>query len=342
VTCAFNYVNERFLSYSIPAGATITGINHVWNQQLILVEFVAPFEDSISNATRPTNYNYSFIQSSDTAVTTAFASGGQATVTTNTLQLAVIPNAFLIYVLPPTTGLYSQTSISPSIPDFFFNIANINIQFGERQGLLGQCSQYQLWSLSKKNGSNVDYRRWSGAPINSSQGFRGNYGGGVLVLNVAQDLGLPKSTCSGMVYPSNFTANITINNQSPFDYNTGAGSGGAPIVRVVALTDGWITTAGSGNVDIHVGAITKEMLYAASEMPYLEEEVVRQKSRNAGYSGGRYSWKDFKHDLSGFANYIKPVSKPIIEALTHKAVDKISGSGKMKRGTIRGMLSGYY
>jgi L-ribulose-5-phosphate 3-epimerase UlaE len=33
----------------------------------------------------------------------------------------------------------------------------------------------------------------------------GNYGGGVLILSTASDLGIPKDTCAGMVYPSNFT-----------------------------------------------------------------------------------------------------------------------------------------
>jgi hypothetical protein len=217
----------------------------------------------------------------------------------------------------------------------FFPITNINVQFGEKQGLLGQASQYQLWSISKKNGSNVDYPRWTGAPVNSSMGTYGNYSGGVLILNTAQDLGLPTSTCAGMVYPSNFTANITVTNQTGYNYPSGC------ILRVVALTDGWIQTAGAGNVDIHVGSITRDML-KASTMPEIEDDIIRAKSRMSGYSGGKYTWNDFKHDMSSFANYISPVSKPIIGALTTKAVQGIQGAGKMHRGKVRGLLKGYF
>jgi hypothetical protein len=344
VTASFSNVASRFLSYAVPVGSTVTGITYNWAApQQIFCEFVAPFEDSISNATRPSSYNYTFIQSSDTQLQ-ALPAGGSVSVTTNTLQLSIIPNAFLIYAIPMSSPANDTVSGRPvptlnstavSCADMFFPITNINVQFGEKQGLLGQASQYQLWSISKKNGSNVDFPRWTGAPVNSSMGNYGNYSGGVLILNTAQDLGLPTSTCAGMVYPSNFTANITVTNQTGYNYPAGC------ILRVVALTDGWIQTAGAGNVDIHVGSITRDMLNA-STMPEIEDEIIRSKSRRSGYSGGRYTWNDFKHDMSSFANYISPISKPIIGALTNKAVQSIQGAGKMNRGKVRGLLKGYF
>jgi hypothetical protein len=344
VTAQFSNIASRFLSYAVPVGATVTGVTYNWTApQKIFCEFVAPFEDSISNATRPSSYNYTFIQSADTQIG-AFPAGSSVTIPTNTLTLGIIPNTFLIYAIPmsgPATDtvtgatLPTLNSTSISCADFFFPITNINVQFGEKQGLLGQASPYQLWAISKKNGSNVDYPRWSGQTVASSMGTYGAYSGGVLVLNTAQDLGLPTSTCAGMVYPSNFSANITVYNQTGFNYPSGC------ILRVVALTDGWITTAGSGNIDQHVGSITREML-SAQPIPEIEEDVIRAKSRQSGYTGGRYTWGDFKHDMSSFANYISPVSKPIITALTNKAVNKIQGSGKMHRGKVRGLLKGYF
>jgi len=345
VTVAFSNIASRFLSYAVPTGTTVTNVSYTWSRaQQILCEFVAPFEDSISNATRPSSYNYTFIQSSDTQIG-ALASGSSVQVPLNTLTLGIIPNTILVFAIPMSgpandtaTGALLPTinSTAISCSDFFFPISNVNIQFGEKQGLLGQASQFQLWSISKKNGSNVDYPRWIGAQVNSSVGVPyGNYGGGVLILNTAQDLGLPTTTCAGMVYPSNFGGNVTVTNTTGLNYPSGC------ILRVVALTDGWITTAGSGNIDQHVGSITREMLNAG-DMPVIEEDIIRAKSRQSGYSGGKYSWNDFKHDMSSFANYISPVSKPILGALTNKAVAQINGSGKMHRGKVRGLLKGYF
>lgn len=344
VTVAFSNIASRFLSYAVPTGTTITNVAYTWSApQKIFCEFVAPFEDSISNATRPSSYNYTFIQSSDTQIG-AFPAGSSVPVSLNTLTLGIIPNTFLIFAIPMSgpandtvSGAVLPTinSTSISCADFFFPVTNINVQFGEKQGLLGQASPFQLWAISKKNGSNVDYPRWSGAQVNSSVQTYGNYSGGVLVLNTAQDLGLPTSTCAGMVYPSNFGGTVTVTNNTGLNYPQGC------ILRVVALTDGWITTAGSGNIDQHVGSITREML-TAGELPLIEEDVIRAKSRLSGYSGGKYSWNDFKHDMSSFANYISPVSKPIIGALTTKAINSINGSGRMQRGKVRGLLKGYF
>jgi len=49
-------------------------------------------------------------------------------------------------------------------------------------------------------------------------------------------------------------------------------------------------------------------------------------------SGG--SWASFKNDMSKFANYISPVSKPIIGALTNKALAGIESSGAGRRAKL--------
>ena len=55
--------------------------------------------------------------------------------------------------------------------------------------------------------------------------------------------------------------------------------------------------------------------------------------------GGAISWDQFKHGMGQFADYIKPVSQPIIEALTRKGVASIEAAGikpRRKRVTHKG------
>jgi hypothetical protein len=326
ITMSFNYL-QRMLSYSIPAGATVSGVSAVFNSQAILCQFVAPFENSITNRTMPTSYNYSYIQSTDTTIAN-LPIGASVQVSTNTQQLSIIPDMFLIYVIPSVESL---TQVSPSLPDFFFPITNININIGMRQSVLGQATQFQLWQLYKKNGGIADWSRFSGASVVDSTGVKTNLGGAPLILSVAQDLNLPSSSTVGEVESSNFSANLTVYN------NTGVAWTNCT-VRVVSLTDGWITTSGNGNIDVHTGGITPEMVAMASEMPYLAEETLKRNARGKGYSGGKYTWGDFKHDMRGVLDYISPVSKPIIGALTTKAVNKIEGSGMYPRHAIRGAI----
>jgi hypothetical protein len=330
ITMSFNYL-QRMLSYSIPAGATVSGVSAVFNSQAILCQFVAPFENSITNRTMPTSYNYSYIQSTDTTIANLPA-GASVSVSTNTQQLSIIPDMFLIYVIPSVESL---TSISPSLPDFFFPITNININIGMRQSVLGQATQFQLWQLYKKNGGIADWSRFSGASVVDSTGVKTTLGGAPLILSVAQDLNLPASSTVGEVESSNFSANLTVYNNTGMNFTNCT-------IRVVSLTDGWITTSGNGNIDVHTGGITPEMVAMANEMPYLAEETLKRNAKGKGYSGGKYSWSDFKHDMRGVANYISPFTKPVIGALTNKAVKTIEGAGMYPRREIRGAIRGMY
>jgi hypothetical protein len=330
VTMSFNYL-QRMLSYSIPYGATVSNVSAVFNSQSILCQFVAPFENSITNRTQPTSYNYSYIQSTDTTIA-SLPAGGSVQVSTNTQQLSIIPDMFLIYAIPSVESL---TQVSPSLPDFFFPITNININIGMRQAVLGQASQFQLWQLYKKNGGIADWPRFSGASVVDSTGTKTTLGGAPLLLSVAQDLNLPSTSTVGEIESSNFSANITVYNNTGIDFTNCT-------IRVVSLTDGWITTSGSGNIDIHTGGVTMDMVASASQVPYLAEETLKRNARGKGYSGGKYTWSDFKHDMRGVLDYISPVSKPIVGALTTKAVNKISGSGMYPRHAIRGAIRGMY
>ena len=344
ITMSFNYL-QRMLSYSIPSGSTVSNVSAVFNQQAILCEFIAPFENSLANRTYPTSYNYTYIQSTDTTVA-SLGVGASVAISTNTQQLSIIPDYFLIYALPSVADL---TGVSPSLPDFFFPITAINIQIGQRSNVLGTANQYQLWTISKKNGSNVDWPRWSGQPILDSTcsttgtANRGIYGGGVLILSTAQDLNLPSSSSVGMTESQNFQANITIQNNTGVAFNN-------VVIRVVALTSGYMETAGQGNINLVVGGITPMMLENA---PIISETTVRSAELNKGYTGGKITWDQFK---KGFSSVMKPLGAitktlapftgeyaPALMAAgeTASILGNATGSGLMKRHQMRGMMRHY-
>lgn len=340
ITMSFNYL-QRMLSYSIPSGATVSNVSAVFNSQAILCQFIAPFENSLANRTYPTSYNYTYIQSTDTTISNiASAVGSTATISTNTQQLSIIPDYFLIYAIPSVADL---TSVSPSYPDFFFPISAINIQIGQRSSVLGSASQFQLWQTSKKNGSNVDWPRWSGQTIVDSQSANAGVGsGGVLILSTASDLNLPKTSAVGMAEAQNFQANITVVN------NTGLAWTNITI-RVVSLTSGYMQTSGQGNINLITGGITPSMLANA---PVISETTLRNSSLAKGYSGGGF-WEDFK---KGFSSVMKPAGKitaaiapftgefaPALGAAgtVFSALGEATGGALMPRRAIRGRMLGY-
>ena len=331
---------QRMLSYFVPEGATITSTQGQFTSQSLQVAYINAFEDSVSNYVSPMAYNYSTIQTS----TATFVCGDGTTnpvsvqVPSTTMQLGVVPSHFLIWATPPSTFVNSETQ---SLPDFCFTISNVSINFAGKDNILGSnCTPLQLFNISKKNGSNTTFPQWSGAqiltsatqtnPANAPQYF----GGGVLILKTSEDLRLPSTSCAGMNRAINFQINATCTNLSGIDFGANCQ------FNVLAITDGVCITQHGSRVQLIEGGITEDMYNNAEVVSGLQEMAVKNYENKNGYSGG--SWASFKSDMAKFAKYISPMSKPIIGALTNKAVAGIEGAGRMNRGKIRGLLKGMY
>lgn len=348
----------RMLSVAPLAGTTITSIagNFVGgdNQPRLIFDLISPFEDSILNAVRPTSYNYTSTQFN----TSVFANnGGIGAVTSNVssavLQFSFIPSYFIIFATPPQSYL-NNSAVSSTIPDWNFSISNVSINFAQRSNLIGSNAQpIQLYGLSKKNGSNASFPQWSGqtvfqsgTPINTNN----RYGGGALILSTASDLSLPKSTCVGMAYQTNFQITCNITNNSTTNWGDGCQ------LNVVSFTPGIATISFGGSITLQEGAgITKEMYDDAPPLTTASDEAVKMSSSSNGYAGG--SWSSFKHALGSAASHVghalAPVASAVGKALTNKAVDKGleyaatlaaagAGGGKMHRGKVRGLLKSHY
>ena len=335
----------RMLSISPLTGTTITSVAGTFvggnSQPRLIFDLISPFEDSILNAVRPTSYNYTTTQFN----TSTFAnSGGIGTTTSNVssavLQFSFIPSYFIIFATPPQSYL-SNPAIGSTIPDWNFSISNVSVNFAQRSNLIGSnCQPIQLYGLSKKNGSNTSFPQWSGqTAFQSGTPFNANnrYGGGCLILNTAEDLSLPKSSCVGMAYQTNFQITCNITNNSTTDW------GDSCQLNVVSFTPGIATISFGGSITLQEGAgITKEMYDEAPPLTTASDMAIKTASTSSGYAGG--SWSSFKHALQNAASHVGAV-------LTNKAVDKgleyagmaaAAGAGKMHRGKVRGLLKGHY
>ena len=327
---------QRMLSYFVPEGATITSTQGQFTQQSLQVAYINAFEDSVSNYVSPMAYNYSTIQTS--TATFPCGIGASVQVPSTTMQLSVVPSHFLVWATPPLSYINSETQ---SLPDFCFTISNVSINFAGKDNILGSnCTPLQLFNISKKNGSNTTFPQWSGAqiltsatqtnPANAPQYF----GGGVLILKTSEDLRLPSTSCAGMNRAINFQINATCTNLSGIDFGANCQ------FNVLAITDGVCITQHGSRVQLIEGGITEDMYNNAQVVSGLQEMAVKNYENKNGYSGG--SWASFKSDMAKIADYISPMSKPIIGALTNKAVAGIEGAGRMNRGKIRGLLKGMY
>jgi hypothetical protein len=323
----------RMLSWAVVPGATISSVIGNFGSQELLYEIISPYEDSLLNHVRPTTYNYTYTQIQSSGFTSGPQGFQSSSVNSNVLNFPIIPSHFAIWAMPPPSALENSTL---SFPDICFSLSNVNINFAQRNNLIGSNAKpIQLYNLSKKNGSNTTFSQWTGANIISSGNNPAtaiNYGGGCLILDCASDLSLPKSSCVGMSYQVNFQITCTITNNSNIDWSTY----GACQLYVAAFTPGTCTIEYGGVINLENGAgITKEMYDNAPALSASTDNAVRANASANGYSGG--SW-------SSFMNAMKPYLDPIGKALSQKAVGAIEtfGAGRMTKGKIRGMLKNHF
>jgi hypothetical protein len=326
------------LSWAVVDGATITSTIATFGSQELLYEIISPYEDSLLNHVRPTTYNYTYTQIQSSSFSCQGYKSTTSSVNSNVLNFPIIPSHFAIWAMPPPSAIENPTI---SIPDLCFSISNVNINFAQRNNLIGgNARPIQLYNLSKKNGSNTTFSQWNGQNIISSGNNPASpitYGGGCLILDCASDLSLPKSSCVGMSYQVNFQITCDITNNSNINWS----QYGACQLFVASFTPSTCTIEYGGVINLENGAgITKEMYDNAPALSASTDNAVRANTASNGYSGG--SW-------SSFMSAMKPYLDPIGQALSRKAVAGIetagmgmAGAGRMSKGKIRGMLKNHF
>ncbi len=352
-----SYVNSmcQLLDYSIPIGSTVTSSVNLLGTMTLLVTYVAPSDLSLLAIPRAISYNYTNLQQFPTTIPILPAStivGGVYTlgagdqVTSNACQLSTIPRAFLVFCSPSQTDLNSVSkefnTCSTAIPkasgtqqDVFFQLSNINVQFGNYSGIFSSAKPMQNWQVSARNGIDASYPRWAGLPIIDSMGLHGIYAGAPLLIVTSRDLQLPQELTSGMQVMTQFQISATVTNQTLDEYTNAQ-------LTVVAITDGFFEIEAGASTS-YLGGITLEELKKANDATPTQMAQIDLRTQKRGYSGGKYSWGNFKHDMRGVLDYIAPVSKPILGALTNRAVKEIgAGGAKASRGHVRHALDHYY
>lgn len=140
-------------SHSTSSPSVFTGIAVQVLTASIKVSYLTP--DPVMQIPRSMNYPYSEITYYPTTISNAVLAGAGTTITQNNIQLQSIPSRILFWVAPQDSG-YSVTS-----SDVAFAITNINLSFDNRDSLLSNATQEDLYQICVKNGSNCSWRQFT-------------------------------------------------------------------------------------------------------------------------------------------------------------------------------------
>jgi hypothetical protein len=133
--------------------------------------------------------------------------------TSNSISLAIIPDTIVICCRKPMQSQkWGDTSS-------FLGISELSIQFNNSAGLLSGANAYDLWQMSRKNGSNQSFAEFSGfafdnnATAGNTQGNNIPTTGSLVVISPAYDLSLPAFLSSGSMGQFSFQVQLTAFNQ---------------------------------------------------------------------------------------------------------------------------------
>jgi len=262
--------------------------------------------------------------------------GAVAQIQSQTITLPQIPDLFIIYVKP------NPTTLTNTQGDFYFPVATsadgvtapLTINFDNFSGLLSSQTAEQLYSMSVKNGLDMDWNTWAGMAHTgatlqqgtlggSSQTFAGGANsrvplvGGLLVLKPSQDITLQTGQAPSLVGNFTFQFNLSVKNTS------NVAQSGVQLFVITANSGFFESIRGSSR--IIKGVLSEQDIISAPLAPHGTRDMLSR------YVGGAGMFSNLANVLSK-AKDVYNATKPGVSAIKNMLGD----SGTM--GKIKGAL----
>lgn len=249
----------------------------------LLFQYFQPKESMLLPMDGLSLYNYYDIQRYPTDVTGVPQYPSYATFSTNSIQLSGIPSRIYIVARQPNNILYNDVSAT----DTFASINNISIQYNARSGLLASCSPEVLFQISKKNGCNLNYTQFLGAPVYGQGSFSNasQYGtvGSVICLDPSQDIGLGSLEADNKNTSANLQINVSLSSLLP-DVS-------AYTIYIIVISGG-IFSIHNGVSNAQVNVLTSEDILNAKRQPGINYESIKSMGSGDFLSGLKSFWEE--------------------------------------------------
>ncbi len=191
------------------------------------------------------------------------------------IQLNQIPELIMIAV---RKRISTQTVTDAAS---FLTIDGISINFNNASGLLSNASRFDLYNISKANGSKQSWAEWSDyisvntsyvAGMTASQLYnRVAPLGNVLFINPSKDLSLPPFLSNGSIGQFNLQYTLSVMN------NTGSAISANSLEIVTIVMNGGMFSTFSGSSSTYVGLLNKQLvLQTGSESEAVSSSNVEE------------------------------------------------------------------
>ena len=284
----------------------------------VLFSFISP--DSSQVIPSQNFYSYYEPRLYPTQTFVPVVAGAQTTIQMNNVQLGTIPASVYLFVSERDSDHdFSKT-------DTFFNIDNVSITFDNRDNILANATEQDLYNIAKKNGTNLSWTQWTRET------------GSVIRLDFGEDIPLRSDQAAGLRGTYNFRCTLRCRNLS--------GAAVTPTLTCLMVAEG-VMMLEDGRCTRSVGLLSHEDIM--SDMP----EITYV------HTGDMWGGNFFQRAGQFFkraGKFIKKYARPAIEtartAISQLApeflpevevADKVAkafGLGYKPRGRGKGLVGG--
>lgn len=252
-------------------GSVLTSATATVLTAQVKVSYLTP--DQVMEIPRSMNYNYSEITYYPTTVNAAVLSQASTVITMNNIQLQSIPSRILFWVAP------QDASYTVSSTDTYYGIEAINISFDNRDSLLSNATQEDLYQIAVKNKCNMSWRQFT------------RDCGSVIALDFGEDIPLRSTQAPGLRGTFNLRLTVTCRNL--------AAAASIPTLSVVSVAEGVLSIINQ-NVIRNIGVLTAQDVLNSKLTP----------GRTYHPSGSVYggAWYD------DVWSWVKRIGRPAIDA----------------------------
>ena len=314
------------------------------NTPQLMFEYLTPQE--VEHIPRILNYPYFKVDRYISDYRQTVAGGADFEITSNNIILNSMPHAIYIYARNNNdvlqNGFFDNngnlTRSACSISDTFAGLKSLSINFANKAGILSSASAHDLYTISQRNGVNMNWSQWSGLPVYQENSFSQQYGliGSIIKLIPQLDIGTNATECAGVSGSFNLIVNAKF-------FNPNLTQQMNPALYIVVVSEG-VMTIDNAVANFNIGVLTPEdCLNAQTNVGLVDFEDIRggnfiESLKNFGsrvYGALKKVWNKYGKKAEPYIKTLVPMTAPAFE-LAHKYLDEDEeqkeGSGLYVRG----------
>jgi hypothetical protein len=285
-------------------GSVLTGAIASVVEAQCIVSYISP--DPTMSIPKANSYPYSELTYYPTTSLAAVPAAVPVTLAQNNVQLDSIPSRVYFWISA------QDSDFNMTETDTFFNISNINVSFHNRDAILSNATEADLYAIAAKNGSNLSFTQWNKRV------------GSVLALDFGEDIPLAAGEAVGMAGNFNFHAKVTCTN-----LRAGAV---VPTLSMLVVQDG-VMSIENNRVVRSVGILSKEDVIRSKDMP-----ATPYRASGSIYGGGFFD--DIGRFLKGIARPAIEAAKSIVPLIAPEFAPAVGIADQLARSQGLGLVGG--